>query len=148
MITIKNTQRKITINVTQLKKNIAKILTHLEYEDYDLGLWITTNQTIRKFNKKYRDKNKATGVLSFAYHPLLKPEERINPLSEADKNLGDIIISPEFIKKEAPTWDQTFQKRLTETIVHGICHLLGHSHKEDTQFEKMQKKEAELLKII
>ena len=148
MITIKNTQRTIPINVPQLKKNISKILKYLGYEDYDIGLWITTNQTTRKFNKQYRNKDKATGVLSFSYHPNLKPGERIKPLTDADKNLGDIIISPEFIKKDAPNWNQSFKERLDATIVHGICHLLGHTHQEDAEFEKMQKKEAKLLKLI
>jgi len=146
MVTIKNSQRKIAINIPQLRKNIQKVLDHLGYNDFDIGLWITTNATIRKFNKQYCHKDKPTSILSFAFHPKLKPDERIKPKIPADKNLGDLIISAEFVKKDAPNWHQTFKERLNATIVHGICHLLGYTHKTDSAFKQMQKKEQELFK--
>ena len=75
MILIKNSQRKIKINQKRLKSNAQKILDVLGYGDYDLGIWLTTNKTIQKYNKTYRDKNKPTNILSFPYYPNLKPGE-------------------------------------------------------------------------
>lgn len=147
-ILIKNRQRKIAINTEIIKSKIKKILDHLGYADYDIGLWITTNATIRKYNKQYRKRDKATSILSFSFYPKLKAGNKIKPKTEADKNLGDLIISGEFIKKDAPNWNQTFEERLKATIVHGICHLLGYTHKTDQAFGKMQKKEKELLALI
>jgi len=148
MITIKNTQRKIKINTAQLCKNIQKILDKLDYSDYDIGLWITTNSTIRKFNKQYRNKDKATSILSFSFHPDLKPNQRIKTRTECDKNLGDMIISAEFIKKDAPNWNQSFNKRLNATIIHGICHLLGYTHNTEKDFQQMLSKETQFMDLI
>ncbi|HBR70702.1 TPA: rRNA maturation RNase YbeY [Candidatus Dependentiae bacterium] len=147
-VLIKNKQRKVVIENDYLKKNIQKVLAYLEYPNYDIGLWITTNATIRKYNKQYRERDKATSILSFSFHPKLKPGKKIRPKTDADKNLGDLIISAEFIKKDAPNWNQTFNERLNATIVHGICHLLGYTHKSDQAFGKMQKKERELLALL
>ena len=144
MITIKNTQRTTPINVDQLKKNIQKLLKITGYEDFDIGLWITTDKTIRTYNKKYRHKDKATTILSFPYHDTIKAGERIHPQTEDDKNLGDIIISAQSVMKNAPLWNQTFEQRLQGLIVHGFCHLLGYTHASEAEETEMIKKEQEL----
>ena len=135
MIKIKNSQRKIKINLSKIKGVSQVMLNELGYGDFDLGIWFTTNKTIRNYNKKYRNKDKATDILSFAYHEL-KPGEKIIPKSEEDKNLGDLIISLEYIKKE----------RLTILLAHGITHLLGYDHETDREFYIMQRVEKRLLK--
>ena len=78
MILIRNSQRKININVNSLKKDAQLILDALKYSDFDLGIWLTTNRTIRQYNKIYRDIDKATDILSFAYHSDLKAGETKN----------------------------------------------------------------------
>ncbi len=147
MITIKNRQKKIPINTQKLELKIQKILHHLGYDDYDIGLLITTNKTIRNLNKEYRHKDKATSILSFSFHPELKAGHKIKAASEDEKNLGDIIISAQYLKDDAPTWNQSFEQRLHAIVVHGICHLLGYTHDDDKEYAKMQKIEAELLSV-
>jgi len=148
MITIKHTQRKIKFNATQFKKDTQKLLNALNYGDFDIAIWLTTNETIRRFNRDFRNKDKATDILSFPYHPDLKAGKRIVVQDEEDKNLGDIIISLEYVKQDAPRWDKTFEERMRILLVHGICHLLGYDHIEDADYEIMHKKEAELLKTV
>ncbi len=148
MIAIKNSQRKIKIDVAQLKRDAQTILDALNYSDFDLGIWITTNKTIHKFNKEYRGKDKATDVLSFPYHTDLKAGERITVTSEDDKNLGDLILAPEYIMHDLPNWNTTFEKHLQRLLVHGICHLLGYDHIEDADFKVMRRKELMLLKKL
>ena len=148
MILIKNTQRKIPVNTTQLKKDAQKLLTILGYIDFDLGIWLTTDQTIRKYNKQYRGKDKPTDILSFAYWPDLKAGEKIKPDSPEDKNLGDIIMSPAYIKKDLPRWDMGFNQRMRVLLVHGICHLLGYDHIKDVDYAVMHRKEQFLLRKL
>lgn len=148
MITIRNTQRKIKIDVVKLKKDAQTILDALDYSDFDLGIWLTSNKTIREYNKKYRDKDKPTDVLSFPYHTELKAGKRIKVKSDDDKNLGDLILAPEYIQNDLPKWESTFEKHLQRLLVHGICHLLGYDHIEDKDYKIMHKKEMELLKRL
>lgn len=148
MILIKNTQRKIAIDTSAVEHYAQQLLELLRYPDYDLGIWITTNKTITCYNKQFRKKNKPTDILSFPYHTKLKAGERIKPKTSEDKNLGDIIISAEYVKRDAARYDMTFEERLRVLLVHGMCHLLGYDHIEDADYRKMRAKESWLLKKL
>ncbi len=148
MILLKNTQRKVPIDTAHVMHDAQTILDILTYSDYDLGIWITTNTTIRTYNRTYRHVDKPTDILSFPYHPHLKAGERIKPISSEDKNLGDLIISAEYIIKEAEKHHVTFQQRMRVLLVHGICHLLGYDHIEDHDYRRMRAKEAFILKKL
>lgn len=148
MILIKNSQRKIKIDIEKLKKDTQKILDVLKYSDYDLGILLTNNKKIHELNKLYRDKDKSTDILSFAYHVKLKPGQQIKPKSPEDKNLGDIVISPEYVLEDLARWNTTFPDRMEVLLVHGVCHLLGYDHIEDADYKVMHKKEQFLLKKL
>lgn len=148
MILIKNSQRKIKINTSLIKADMQKILNLINYPDYEISILLTTNKTIQKYNRDFRHKDKPTDILSFPYHPELKPGQQILPNMEDDKNLGDLIISLEYVQKDAVNYNQTFEERLKVLLVHGVCHLLGHDHETDEDYKIMQKQEKFLLKNL
>ena len=147
MILIKNEQNDTPINAEQIKQDAQKILDALDYSDFDLGILLTTNTEIQRLNKQYRDKDKATDILSFPFHTITAGE-RIVPKSADDKNLGDLIIAPEYVQNNLAQWNQTFEQRLRVLLVHGICHVLGYDHITDEDYKKMQEKESALLKLL
>lgn len=148
MITLKNRQRKIKINNKQFKDDAQKILDLLDYSDFDLGILITTNKTIQKYNKTYRHQDKPTDILSFSYHPDARPGKKIITAAEEDNNLGDLIISAEYVKKQLEGADSALNERMRVLLVHGICHLLGYEHETDAQYEQMYKVEREILEKL
>lgn len=148
MILIRNTQRKIILSVKKLEHDAQKILHIVCYDNYDLGIWITTNKTIHTYNREYRKKDKPTDILSFSYHPSLKAGERITPANEDDKNLGDLVISAEYVQRVAHELNQTMDERMRILLVHGICHLLGYDHELDEDYKVMHKKEQSILKKL
>ena len=148
MINIKNTQRNIAIDIKKIKSYIQEILAICQYQNFDIGIWFTTNQTIRKFNKTYRKKDKATDILSFSFHDALKAGEKIKPKSEDEKSLGDLIISVEFAKKDAQKANRDFYEHLKILLVHGMCHLLGYDHETEHDYKIMQDKEFSILKKL
>lgn len=148
MIRIQNRVKSIPCNTAQLQRDAQKILEILKYPDFDLGILLTTNKTIQHYNKTYREKDKPTDVLSFPYYPELKAGDRIEVCCDDDKILGDIIISLEYVKKDAPQWEQTFDHRMRVLLVHGICHLLGYDHIKDEDYKVMKRKEEAILKKL
>ncbi|MCL4229844.1 rRNA maturation RNase YbeY, partial [Candidatus Dependentiae bacterium] len=134
MITIRNTQRKIPIDIEKLHQNAQVILDSLRYHDYDLGIWLASDIRIRAYNRDYRNKDKVTDILSFPYHTELKAGERIVSRSPEDKNLGDLIIAPNYVYHDLARWNQSFEKRMQILLVHGICHLLGYDHIKDEDY--------------
>lgn len=147
MIIIKNTQRTFKINTAKLKKSAESILKELGYEGFDLGIWLTTNKMIRSYNKEYRKKDTATDILSFPYHQL-EPGQNIQVKTDEDKNVGDIIISVEFVHNLLPLYKTTLQKRFDTLLIHGICHLLGYSHYDEENDKIMSTLEKKLAKKL
>lgn len=145
MITIKNRTRTVKIDQAWLTNQAQQILDILDYSDFDLGIMLTTDATIRTFNKQYRGKDKPTDILSFSFHPTLKAGKRIKVSSDDEKNLGDLIISLQYIYRDPKKMGFTLSKRIQILLVHGICHLLGYDHEKDSEYKVMQAKEKEIL---
>jgi rRNA maturation RNase YbeY len=148
MVTVKQTQRSIPFSAKTFQKKAEFILEQLKYSDFDLGIWLTSNKTIQKYNKEYRNKDKPTDVLSFPYHTDLKAGQRIKVQSEEDKNLGDLIISVPYVFDNKQELAGDFIARMDRMMVHGICHLLGYDHIEDADYKKMIILENKLLKKL
>ncbi|MFT7823358.1 MAG: rRNA maturation RNase YbeY [Sulfurimonas sp.] len=125
MIELDN-QTDIEIDIEALEK-IASALT-----DATIELLITDNDTIRKLNASYRDKDKPTDVLSF-------PVEQEIP----GMPLGSIVISEAFVRENASAYSHTEQDELSLLFIHGLLHLLGFDHEADNG--EMRIKEQKII---
>jgi len=147
MIHIKNSQKKIKFDTKAYAQDAQKLLEYLKYSDFNLNIWLTTNTTIQKYNRLYRNKNKATDILSFPFHEIAAGK-RIKAKTEDEKYLGDIIISLEYVHRDAEKYEVTFEQRMNRLLVHGICHLLGYDHIKDADYKIMYALETKLMKSI
>ena len=115
------------------------ILRTLDYEDfvYDAEVSVTfcDNEYIRKLNKKYRDKDKATDVLSFPIYDdgNFDPTECISGAV-----LGDIVISLERAKEQAAEIGNSFLHEVAFLAIHSTLHLLGYDHERSAEEEEAQ----------
>jgi probable rRNA maturation factor len=148
MVSIINRQKKIKISVTAFKRDAAVLLRALGYQYFDVTIVLTTNKSIRAYNQHYRHKDKATDILSFPFHNNITPGERIFAQSRAERCLGDIIISLEFVRTDIKKMETSFDERMQRLLVHGICHLIGYDHETDEEYDVMLKKENELLALL
>jgi probable rRNA maturation factor len=89
-------------------------------KQYSLSIAYVDEKKSREINKKYRNKNKATNVLSFPLH----------------KNEGEIVLCPAAIKREAKSFSKTFRQFLGFLVIHGMLHLKGYDHGE--KMEKLE----------
>ncbi|MGB0935010.1 MAG: rRNA maturation RNase YbeY [Alphaproteobacteria bacterium] len=106
-------------------------------EACDVSVVLTDNQHIRQLNQQYRQKDKPTNVLSF---PTGEPIPGIDEWS-----LGDIILAYETINQEAEQQQKGFQHHLQHLLVHGLLHLLGYDHIEDSDAHEMEQQEISTL---
>lgn len=148
MVHITNEEQVTPINEQQLEKDAQKILTLLGYEDFDLGILLTDNQAIQCFNRDFRSKDEPTDILSFPFHTDLQPGERITVVTEDDKNIGDVIVSLEYITELCKEENKTINEHLRTLLCHGICHLLGYDHYTESTDKVMKEKEAWLAENL
>ncbi len=126
----------------KLKNICALIMKELGKSDHSVNIVLTDDTTIHKFNKKYRNIDKPTNVLSFPFAEGSEDDLATLPIYE----LGDILISVETASREATQLNQSLIHRLNWLIVHGFLHLIGYDHKRSSlDAERMFQKEKELL---
>ena len=118
-------------------KNAADLTLQEEKKrDSVVNLKIVGNAEMQQLNKEFRNKDRATNVLSFTNDDLSK---------DVTKNIGDIAISYDFVKQEAKDQGKSFSDHVIHMLVHGIYHILGYDHEDDISAEVMESKEIYIL---
>ena len=110
----------------------------------EVSVKFTEDNEAQALNEAYRDKDRATNVLSF---PLVEPE-LIEPLIMADGGevlLGDIVLSHGVCAREAREKAITEEAHAAHLLIHGTLHLLGHDHDEDERAEAMEEIERKAM---
>ena len=96
---------------------------------------------MREINAEWRDVDAATDVISIECErpddPSLAPGEPCE--------LGDIVIAPDYIARQAAAFGTTPADETRLMLVHGMLHLLGHDHLDDASAEAMEALEEEVL---
>ena len=97
-----------------MEKTFTQIKNDILGEDYSLSIAYVSEKKSRELNKKWRNKDKATNVLSFAL----------------SKTLGELVLCKAVIKREAleNKFDRDFENLLGYLVIHGMLHLKGMKH--------------------
>ena len=130
-------KKKIKNPKTYIKKKLVKLnqLKLFKKKSKNHTIFLTNNKKMRELNKKFRNKNKTTDVLSFPFHNKTNYNKNIY--------LGDIAINYEIINKRSK--NSNFFIEFDKMWIHGYLHLLGHNHKKKKDFIKMKKLENLIL---
>ena len=119
---------------------------HLEDSKLIVTITLTIPEEIRKINKKFRNIDKATDVLSFPMFEKDELEHKIKNREFTNEDiLGDIVISIEKVKEQAKEFGHGFERELSYMVVHGFYHIMGYDHIEETDKKVMRQKEEEIL---
>ena len=105
-----------------------------------LTLLLSNNKEIKKLNKQFRNKNKATDVLSFPLQEKIKIKNK--------SYLGDIVISYNFMQKPKNQEIKSFKDKVIKTFIHGFLHLLGFDHIKLKDYNKMFKEEQKIYQLV
>jgi probable rRNA maturation factor len=89
-----------------------------------VSVLLATDAAIRKLNRQFRGKNKATDVLSF-------PATLLQNAKPAERVAGDLAISVETARKQAERERHALTCELKILMLHGLLHLAGYDHETD-----------------
>ena len=111
--------------------------------EVEISIVLVSPAKIRAINKKYRRKDQATDVLSFAEDNILADN------GGHPRIVGELVICPKQVSDDAKEAKVTFKYELAWVVVHGILHLLGYDHeKSEKEAFLMRKKEVFYLAQI
>lgn len=105
-------------------------------QDAELVIRIVDEQESAELNQQYRHKQGPTNILSF---PIELPDG-----VELDL-LGDLVVCAPVLEREALQQHKALIDHWAHIIVHGVLHLLGYDHIEDSDAEQMEAQEIAIL---
>ena len=89
----------------------------------DVNVLLTANEHMRRLNRQFRKKNKATDVLSF-------PADLAS--TSPEKYAGDLAISMEIARQSAQRLGHSLEDEIKILMLHGVLHLAGYDHECDS----------------
>jgi probable rRNA maturation factor len=136
--------KKIKSPSKYIKKKIKKIFkfSSSKRRRFSLTILLTDNSKMKYLNKKFRNNNKITDVLSFPNLELADFKKKTN----TEIYLGDIALSYEIINRRSK--DSNFNLEFDKMWIHGYLHLLGYDHKKFKDYKVMKKTEDKILKVL
>lgn len=150
------------INKVQLTFNYAIDFLNIDCKDLEVNVAFVSKLKIKKINNRFRNVNKVTDIISFPF--LLKPNVEGMQLIEdklSKKNfamyvnpetgnvvLGDLYICFAKMKEQAKEYRTGIEREFVYLCLHGLLHLLGYDHIEESDKKIMREKEELILKNV
>ena len=103
---------------------------------------LTNSYHIKNLNRKFRNQNKSTDVISFPFFS----KKNLKLLKKNFIYVGDIAICYEIINNRSKK--NNFILEFDKVWVHGLLHLIGYDHVKDKDYLKMNKSEKKILNLI
>ncbi|MCP9830487.1 rRNA maturation RNase YbeY [Synechococcus sp. HJ21-Hayes] len=139
---------------TWLAQLASDLPESLQAPAYSLGLSLVGDTEIAALNQDWRDKTGPTDVLAFAAQddglddapPMPswandeRDEDALEPLE-----LGDIVISLETAARQAPDHGYSLREEVLFLATHGLLHLVGWDHPDDSSLAAMLARQEQLL---
>ena len=135
---IKNPKRYLNKKLNK----ISKIVKFFKGKDITFTILLTSSLNMRKLNKKFRNRNKPTDILSF---PFL-PSNNLKFIKQKKFYIGDLATSYEIINFRSKK--SNFLLEFDKVWVHGLLHLIGYNHVKNKDYFKMNRIEKKILDSI
>ncbi|OGN90102.1 MAG: rRNA maturation RNase YbeY [Chloroflexi bacterium RBG_13_48_10] len=124
--------KSIILHAAQLTLAEEKVAT-----GSDISIVIGDDAFLKKLNRRYRNLNETTDVLSFPSHELDPDTKTLY--------LGDVVISLPKAEEQAMVGGHPLVDELSLLVVHGTLHLLGYDHLKKAEKKKMQASQDKVL---
>jgi probable rRNA maturation factor len=109
-----------------LERLASSLVAAPEGEERSLGVRFTGDREMRRVNREFRGKDKATDVLSF-------PGE--------EEHVGDILISVPTARRQAAEAGHPVERELQVLLLHGLLHCMGYDHEtDDGAMDKLERR--------
>ena len=152
---------------------MRKLIVQCEDEDFDVSLLeqfgaqdvdtdatlcmelvFTDEEGIRSLNASTRCKDAVTDVLSFPNlenifcKPIRKADFPFDTDEEGNLFLGSVVICRQRAAQQAEEYGHSLEREVYYLAVHGLCHLLGYDHEEESDKALMREREERILSAM
>lgn len=131
---------RVTVRQATLRRLAERVLAAVGEAQSELSIDLVGDGRMRRLNRQYRKKDRATDVLAFAMR------ESVSPVSAL---LGDVVISVPTALRQAKEGGRSLSEELAWLLVHGVLHLCGYDHeRSDAEARRMKLREQKVLRSL
>ena len=127
-----------TIDIQDIETLLDNTVKFLSIEEAIFNVIIVNDEKIHEINREYRNVDRPTDVISFAL-------EDDKTMTSEVRILGDIYVSIDTARRQAYEYYNTEKEELRFLIIHGLLHLLGYDHMNESDEKEMMSLEEEVL---
>ncbi len=122
---------------------LNKVLSEIKLSNVEFSVSFINEVNMKKMNRKFRDIDDSTDILSFA----AEDDDGFGFISAGRRKrvLGDMLICPEVLKRNAQTFKVSENEELRRLLIHGVLHLSGENHQTNDPSEPMLIKQEKIL---
>lgn len=122
---------------------LNKVLSEIKLSNVEFSVSFINEVNMKRMNRKFRDIDDSTDILSFA----AEDDDGFGFISAGRRKrvLGDILICPEVLKRNAQTFKVSENEELRRLLIHGVLHLSGENHQTNDPSEPMLIKQEKIL---
>lgn len=139
-------EQGVPVDVDQLR--LLAVAT-LEAEgcplDTEVSVMLVGDEVMAGYNAQFLERKGPTDVISLPIEQLAPGRPPTSVPAGPPPMLGDVIVDPEYVRRQAEELDVEFEDELALMVVHGLLHLLGYDHAEDEETQRMESREREIL---
>jgi probable rRNA maturation factor len=136
-IKVINSNKFYSINVKLIETMAVKVLKSLKKDKTaELDIVFLDDAAIKKLNKRYKDEDNPTDVLSFAIDGREFKRREV---------LGEIFISLDTARRNSKLFDVEFEHEIVRYVVHGILHLFDYDDQSKVEKARMWHRQEKLL---
>ncbi|MGL4982112.1 MAG: rRNA maturation RNase YbeY [Treponemataceae bacterium] len=132
-----------SVESDKISSFVENVLEKLEKQQWEVSITFCDDGFIAKLNREYRKKDGATDVLSFEQGDSYKDENDVSWFCA-----GDIIISLDTLQENSKYFNVPCEQELYRLLIHGILHLNGMDHSDNSQNQPMLVLQEEILTQI
>ena len=122
---------------------LNKVLSEIKLSNVEFSVSFINEVNMKRMNRKFRDIDDSTDILSFA----AEDDDGFGFISAGRRKrvLGDMLICPEVLRRNAQTFKVTENEELRRLLIHGVLHLSGENHQTNDPSEPMLIKQEKIL---
>ena len=137
--------RSVTIGRNRVLGLAQAVLECLGESSADMSVSLVGDRRMRRLNRRYRQKDRSTDVLAFAFREARAPHR----FNRSAAHLGDVVIALPTAQRQAKAAERSLEEEIVALLIHGVLHLCGYDHERgQNEALRMQRKERQVRRRL
>jgi rRNA maturation RNase YbeY len=137
--------RSVTIGRKRVLNLAQAVLECIGQSSAEMSVSLVGDRGMRRLNRQYRQKDRSTDVLAFAFREARAPHR----FNRSAAHLGDVVIALPTAQRQAKAAHRSVEEEIVALLIHGVLHLCGYDHEHGgDEALRMQRKERQVRRRL